>query len=428
MSNADTTAPLRIAIVGSGVAGLTAAYLLQHRHAVTVYEKLDRLGGHTNTVIVPNGPDSGTPVDTGFIVLNNKNYPLLTRLLSKLGCATRWSDMSFGFYSEDTGLAYAGTGLSGLFAQRRNVLSPWYLGFLRDIVRFCSQARKDLAENTLGDMTLTQYLLSRNCSHRAIRFYIIPMGAAIWSAPYADMMNFPAATMLRFWDNHGLLSTEDRPKWQTVVGGSSAYVEALRRSFSGTMVTKGAIQSVERTGQGVQLRFASGAVEEFDRVIMAAHADESLKLLADPSEAERSLLGAWRYQPNRTVLHTDISFLPANRRAWASWNYTEPLNAPPSQPVPVTYWMNLLQGLKTREQYCVTLNPHRPIHPGRIVYETNYTHPVFDAKAVAAQQQLPSLNGVRNTYFCGSYFGHGFHEDAVRSGVAAAKQFGVDFT
>ena len=334
--------------------------------------------------------------------------------------------MSFGSFSELTGLTDAGTGFDGMFADRLNLLRPSYYGFLRAIIRFCRRARADLKAGTLGDLTLGDYLKREKVLDAAIRHYIIPMGAAIWSAPHRDMLAFPAATLLRFWENHGLLSTEDRPRWQTVVGGSCSYVRAIQSTFRGAIHLGARIAHVAREDNAAVVRLQDGREHRVDKVVLAAHADESLKLLADPSREEKELLGAWSYQPNHTVLHTDVSFLPPNRKAWASWNYIEPREVNHGRAVPVTYWMNLLQGLTTREQYCVTLNPHRPIPHARIIREIEYTHPVFNSAAVATQPKLPTLNGVRNTYFCGSYFGYGFHEDAVRSGLDVAKLFGID--
>lgn len=422
----ETAPGQKIAVIGAGVAGLTAAWLLQRRHHVTVFEKADRLGGHTNTVEIPDGPDAGTPVDTGFIVCNDRNYPLLHKLLDQLGVAWRWSDMSFGYCSRETGLQYAGTGINGLFAQRRHLLSPSFWSLLREIMRFCSVARADLAAGNLGTETLADFLARHRISEAAIRDYIIPMGAAIWSATQNNMMGFPAASLLKFWENHGLLSTKDRPTWQTVVGGSHAYVKAMRAQSKATFVLHAHIAHLTRHAEDVLVRFADASFQRFDHVVVATHANEALPLLGDPTADEQRLLSPWRYQLNRTLLHTDISVMPPLRRAWASWNYVRPARADHDRPVPVTYDMNRLQGLRTREQYLVTLNPPDDIDPKRIVRTIDYMHPVYDNAAVATQAELPKLVGANRTSFCGSYFGHGFHEDAVRSGVAVAKQFGEE--
>lgn len=418
---------LKIVVIGAGVAGLTAAWLLQRRHHVTLLEKNNYAGGHTHTVIIPEGPDAGTPVDTGFIVLNDRNYPLLHRLLADLGCPTRWSNMSFSYWDKGSGLQYAGTSLNGLFAQRVNLFRPAFYSLLREIVRFCRLARRALHGATLGPLTLQQFLERERISPAAARDYIVPMSAAIWSAPQEDMHRFPARTLLRFWENHGLLSLENRPRWQTIVGGSHSYVNAMLLNFRGRVRLNSRLRCVRRTPQGAEVEFEDGSRETFDRVVLAAHADESLKLLDDPSPTESRLLGAWQYRRNQTILHTDTSLLPPLRRAWASWNYLREPGASATAPVTVTYWMNLLQGLRTRRTYCVTLNPHRPIDDRHVIRALAYDHPVYSPEAVAIQAELPTLNGPRNRYFCGSYFGYGFHEDAVRSGVAAANLLGIDF-
>ena len=420
-------ARLRIAVVGSGAAGLTAAWLLQRRHDVAVFEQEPRPGGHTNTIEIPDGPDAGTPVDTGFIVMNNRNYPLLTRLLAELGCATRWSDMSFGFSSEKTGLAYAGTGLGGLLAQPANLLRPSFWGLWREVARFCRTARATLSEGTLGGQSLGDFLAAHRIAEPAVRQYILPMAAAIWSAPQDGLLAFPAESLLSFWENHGLLALEDRPRWQTVVGGSWSYVKAIRQVLGDRLRTGAPVDAVRRDATGAHLQFRGGGEARFDRVVLATHADQALRLLADPSPDEHRLLGAWRYARNLTVLHTDESFMPRVRRAWASWNYVEERDQLPGRAVPVTYWMNNLQGLRTQRTYLVTLNPSRAPRNGTTVKEFVYEHPQYTAAAVATQAQLPLLNGLRNTVYCGSYFGHGFHEDAVRSGVAAAARLGVDW-
>lgn len=416
----------RIAVVGSGVAGLTVAYLAQQRHRITLWEKNDYVGGHTNTVLLPSGPDAGTPVDTGFIVLNDKTYPLFTRLLARLGCNTQDGDMSFGFFSEETGLQYAGTGFNGLFAQRRNLLNPRYLSLLREIMRFCGRAQVDLRENRLAGVTVGDYLGRCGYSPMLRSCYILPMAAAIWSASQRDMDAFPAEMLIRFWDNHGLLSLQDRPRWMTVAGGSQTYVRKILSTFTGEVRLGSSPAHVRREAEGVVIRTRDGAEHRYDAVVLAAHADESLALLADPSDAERRLLGAWRYQENRTVLHTDAGVMPPNPRAWASWNYVHRRGFSESDPVPVTYHMNRLQRLQTQQPYFVTLNAGATVRPDRIVREFTYLHPLYTFGAMGSQAALPQLNGVRNTYFCGSYFGYGFHEDAVRSGVAVARALGTE--
>ena len=416
---------LNIAVIGGGVAGLTAALLLRERHRVTLFEKNDYIGGHTNTVAITDGPDAGTPVDTGFIVLNNKTYPLFNRLLKRLDCPIRDSDMSFGYSDERTGLQYAGTGIGGLFAQRRNLFSPGHWQFLRGIARFCRTARADLAAGRLAGLTVGQYLDAQGVSARVREAYILPMAGAIWSSSLRDIAGFPAEMMVRFWENHGLLSLEDRPQWQTVVGGSQAYVRKALTLLAGAYRVNAGVESVTRRPSGVLVQPRGHAAQEFDAVVLAAHADESLRMLADPSPDEQRLLGAWRYLSNHTVLHSDDALMPPNRRAWASWNYRRHAGLDAATPVTLTYHMNRLQGLQTARAYFVSLNSPRPPRPDTVVREIHYTHPLFTFDALRAQDQLPRLNGGNRTFFCGSYFGYGFHEDAVRSGAAVAQQFGI---
>jgi predicted NAD/FAD-binding protein len=418
--------PKRIAVIGAGVAGLTAAWLLQRKHHVTVFEKNRYAGGHTNTVVLEEGPDAGTPVDTGFIVLNNKTYPLFNQLLARLRCPTRTSDMSFAFYDEASGLQYAGTGLNGLFAQRRNLVSLSYLGMLREMGRFCARSRRDLHAGALSGRTVGEYLSACRYSPMLRNCYILPMAGAIWSAAYRDLDEFPAEMLMRFWENHGLLSLRDRPTWMTVEGGSQRYVRAILADFRGRVELGASVAHVRREADAVVVHDTERGDLRFDYAVLGAHADESLRLLADPSDAERALLGAWRYQENRTVLHTDPSVMPPNRRAWASWNYVHGRDATADQPVSVTYHMNRLQGLRTTQPYFVTLNNGHRVRREKIVREILYTHPLFDFGAMASQASLPDLNGVRRTYYCGSYFGYGFHEDAVRSAVHVARSFGID--
>ena len=413
----------RYAIVGAGVAGITAAHLLQRVASVTLYEKNARLGGHTNTIVIEDGPDAGTPVDTGFIVLNDRTYPLLHQLLDDLDCPVRSSDMSFGYCSEKTGFFYAGTNLAGLFAQRRNLLRPSYYRFLAEILRFGRDGIRDLDAGTVGDQTLGTYV--RHLHPDTVTRYIIPMAAAIWSATQNDILQFPARTLLAFWRNHGLLALNDRPQWQTVAGGSHAYVKAFARSFCGVVRLRANLAHIRRHPDRVELVHRDGETESYDGVILATHADEALALLADPTPDERRLLGPWRYQENRTLLHTDTSFPPARRAAWASWNYYDRLDTRPDSPVPVTYHMNRLQGLRTVEDYLVTLNPDREPARGTLVRDILYHHPVFTNEAVATQPPLPTLQGVHRTWFCGSYFGYGFHEDAVRSAFDLAALHGA---
>lgn len=417
---------LNIAVIGSGAAGMTAAWLLRQKHDVTVLEADGRVGGHTSTVVIPDGPDAGAAVDTGFIVFNDRNYPTLLKLFARLGVESRWSDMSFGYFSERDGLNYCASDVNGLFCQRSNLLKPSYWKMWSEVFRFWRVARESLAAGTLGSKTMGEFLTEQKISQAAIDRCILPMGAAIWSATMAGMLEFPAESELRFWENHGLLSLKDRPRWKTVVGGSHSYMKAMLREFAKPPVTGVKISCVRRDEHGAAIHMQDGSVARFDRVVLATHADQALRLLADASAEERRLLGVWSYSKNKTILHTDTSLMPHNRRAWASWNYVEEKADPATRAVPVTYWMNRLQGLRTSHEYLVTLNPSRTVREECVVREFDYEHPQFTGAAVKSQAELPKLNGVRNTFFCGSYFGYGFHEDAVKSGAAVAKQFGIE--
>lgn len=416
---------MKVAVIGSGVAGVVAAWELSKAGwEVVLYEKEGRLGGHTHTVVVEDGPDAGTPVDTGFIVCNDRTYPNFHRFLAELGVAWRWSDMSFGYHDENTGLQYAGTDLSGLFAQRGNALSPSFWRLLAGIVRFNAPALADLERGALSGLTLGEYLARRGFGRAFTEHYILPIGAAIWSTGLDGMLAFPAETFVRFFKNHGLLSLTDRARWQTVVGGSHSYLKAFRARFKGEILSGAPVESLRRLGEGgVEVRARGAAPRRFDRAVVAAHADEALALLDDPSPEERELLGAWSYSKNRVLLHNDAALMPSNPRAWASWNYRRARGEDGSGPASLTYDMNRLQGLKTARPWLVTLNPRREPAPGTLVREFSYAHPVYTFRSLRTQARLPALNGARATWFCGSYFGYGFHEDAVKSALAAARDF-----
>jgi predicted NAD/FAD-binding protein len=417
---------LKIAVIGGGVAGITASYLLQRRHAVTLYEKNDYVGGHTHTIVIEDGPDAGTPVDTGFIVLNDRTYPLFNRFLSQLEVPLRKAQMSFSYHCRQTGLQYASSNFNTIFAQRSNLLNPSFWYMLLGITRLNSKTRQKLNRGQLEGLSLGEYLEREGFSQKLIEAYLIPMAAAIWSTPDVKMMDFPAEAFFRFFENHGLLTLTDQPQWYVVEGGSHAYVTAFLDSFTGQALTNHGVTSVRRTDSGPVVRFDDGREERYDRVVIAAHANEAYHMLADPSPDESRLLSPWQYANNHTVLHTDISLLPPNRRAWASWNYVRERDVESESPVTVTYHMNRLQSLKTENNYCVTLNPVKPIPGEYIIREIEYTHPMFTFDALKTQQDLPGLNGQNNTSFCGSYFGYGFHEDAVRSAVRVAEEFGID--
>lgn len=410
---------MRIAIVGAGVSGLVTAHLLHGEHDITVFEASDYAGGHTNTIRV-SGPDADLDVDTGFIVFNAKNYPNFERLLRDLGVAWQPSDMSFGV-SDGTGdFEYASTSPNGLFANRGNIVRPWFHRMLADVRRFQRLAPLLLASEE--NPSLAAWLREHRFSRPFVERLIVPQAAAVWSAAPAQMETFPARFLLQFFDNHGMLTLRDRPEWRTVAGGSQRYVQAMTAPWHDRIRLATPVRSIERDDDGVTIVPVHGAAERFDHVILGTHADRSLRMLAEPTQDERDVLGAFAYQPNEAVLHTDTRLLPTRRRAWASWNYH--LRPEATGPPAVTYHMNRLQSLRTREQYCVTLNRTEAIDPDRILRAIPYWHPVFTAGSVAAQKRWGDLAGVRRTHYCGAYWGWGFHEDGVVSAIRVARALG----
>jgi uncharacterized protein len=407
-----------IAVVGGGVAGIVAAHLLQKTHQVTLFEQGEYLGGHTHTITIPEGPDAGTPVDTGFIVFNEATYPHFIGFLAELGVESRLTEMSFGFHCLETGFVYAGNTLNGVFAQRTNLLKPQFYRFLLEIGRFCRQGKVDIGSSKdLG--SLEEYVRRHQFLPFMVDNYLKPMAAAIWSTPTAEVTAFPARAFLLFFKNHGLLDLWNRPAWRTVAGGSNSYVKAFTASFTGTVHLNTKIWRIFRTENGVQVHFADRLHETFDQVVLATHADQTLRLLGDPTPEETRLLGPWQYEENNTVLHTDLSVLPPMRRAWSCWNFRREGSGATTQPAYVTYAMNLLQGLTTSKQYLVTLNRPSAYDEKQVIARMVYHHPTYTNASMATQVSLAILNGVRNTWFCGSYFGYGFHEDAVRSSYQA---------
>jgi predicted NAD/FAD-binding protein len=411
----------RIAVIGSGVAGLSCAWLLSQRHDVTLYEREDRLGGHAHTVTV-EGRNGRFPVDTGFIVYNERTYPNLTALFAHLAVPTQESDMSFAASLRGGALEYAGTGLNGLFGQRRNLFRARFWSMLRDLRRLYRDAPSDPVRREADHVSLGDWLAEKGYGRALTEDHILPMAAAIWSGPPARMLAYPAAAFLKFFDNHGLLRLRDRPVWRTVTGGSEQYVRRLTASFRGRIRKGTGIGSVRRAADAVVLQDVEGGCERFDHVVIASHAHQALAMLADASPDERALLGAFGTSRNRAVLHADQALMPKRKAVWASWNFIggSTGDAPPC----VTYWMNSLQGLPGQAPTFITLNPTRAPAAGSILREQDWDHPVFDTASMQAQRRLWSLQGVRRTWFCGAWFGAGFHEDGVQAGLAVAEDLG----
>lgn len=412
---------MKIAIIGSGISGLTAAYLLNRQHAISVFEASDWIGGHTHTVDV-QVDGRHYAIDTGFIVFNDWTYPNFIELLKQLGVTYQPTEMSFSVCDPLTATEYNGNTLNSLFAQRRKLLSPAFWGMLRDILRFNREAVDDLQQQRIAsDLSLGSYLRQRGYGERFIQHYIVPMGAAIWSMSLADMLNFPLQFFLRFFKNHGLLSVTDRPQWQVIQGGSRSYVAPLSAAFAERIRLQCKVIKVERDAEGVTIHSSAGT-ERFDKVVFACHSDQALRLLASPSMAEQEILGALPYADNDVVLHTDTRLLPKRPLAWASWNYR--LGGPTNQPAALTYNMNILQGLNSPTTFCVSLNQTAAIDPSQILARYTYAHPQYSLAGVAAQARWEELLGANHSYFCGAYWANGFHEDGVVSALRVARAFG----
>lgn len=411
----------KIAIIGAGIAGNTAAWLLQRDYDVTVFEAETRLGGHTRTSTIVR-PSGSYNVDTGFIVYNELTYPLFCQLLHELGVETQVSDMSFGVCCQKSGLEYGTRNLAAIFAQRQRLFSPRFLNVWREFRRF-SLTTATLAEQVPLTLTLGEYLSQQGYSTAFRDWFVVPMAAAIWSARAEAILNFPLATFLRFMHNHRMLQASGQPEWRTIKGGSRVYVDALYKRLRATVCSGVPVHSLRRQDNGVTLRTADGVAYHFDAVVFACHSTTALRLLADASLNERVILGAIRYQANLAILHGDSRVLPKRRAAWASWNYLVP--ADPSDRVAVTYDMNRLQKLNAAEPFLVTLNHEQGIDPRKIYERVQYEHPIFDVSAIQAQQRWAEISGQRSTYYAGAYWRFGFHEDGVWSAhrvVAQLKQ------
>jgi len=422
---AVTTGPqrLKIAVVGSGISGASAAWALRDLHDVTLYEAEKRPGGHTATVDIDY---DGTPisVDTGFIVYNELNYPNLTALFDHLGVRTNVSDMSFALSLDRGKLEWGGDSLSTLFAQKRNLLRPSFLLMLREILRFNRICLQDRAKGHLASRSIGDYLDWRGFSPGFMNNYLVPMAAAIWSTPAKQMLEFPATYFVNFFDNHRLIYTE-RPAWRTVAGGSRNYLDRLLAPLGDRVRLDSGVVSIRRGTHGVDILDTSGRTESYDRVILACHTDQALRMLDRPTSQERDILSAIPYGPNRVVLHRDEQLMPVRKKVWASWNYLRSSDQRNDANVAVSYWMNRLQGIDPEKPLFVTLNPDREPHPDLVFGEYSYDHPQFGTDAMEVQARLKSIQGDNNTYFAGAWTGYGFHEDGLTSGIAAAEALGA---
>lgn len=408
---------MKIAIIGAGISGLTCAYHLQDRHDLTLFEANDYAGGHTDTHTLTIEGRS-VNVDTGFIVFNEHNYPNFTQMLQSLGVRWHNTDMSFSVTNELNGLAYGATGLNRLFAQRRNLVSPRFYRMLWDINRFYREAPA-LLESTDNEQTLGDYLRTNAYSEIFVNDHIIPMACALWSGAAEIIEQFPARYFVSFMANHRMLQVNGRPQWRTVTGGSSQYVKALLGRVNATVHLSSPVESVSRNASGVTIRVRGQEAQRFDQVIFACHSDQALALLKQPTEAERSVLGAIAYQPNSVTLHCDERLMPGPKAAWASWNARIPRAG--AERCSVSYWMNLLQGIPVKTPLIVSLNSEPHIDPEKVFLTRNYEHPVYTRDTLIAQSRWAEISGANHSHFCGAYWGWGFHEDGVRSALAVVQ-------
>ena len=415
---------MKIAIIGSGISGLTSAYLLNKKHDITLFEKNSYVGGHTHTHEIEYN-DQKLFIDSGFIVYNERTYPNFIKILDQLGVERQITRMGFSVKSSKINLEYSGHSLNGLFAQRSNLFSPSYLNMLRTMLRFNKESRKDL--NSLNpNLTLGGYLKVNNYSKIFIQNFIIPIGAAVWSTSPTNMMDIPAIFFIRFFENHGMLQILDRPKWWVIKGGSKSYVEKIIKNFKDRILLSTPVHSVTRIKNKINISYGSldRKEEVFDSVIFATHSNQSLKILNDPSELEKTILGSLPYQKNDAILHYDESILPKRKNAWSSWNYL--LDKDSTKPISLTYNMNILQSLSSSRTFCVSLNSKDLIDPNKILKRLNYEHPLFTLEGLKAQKRKHEISGKRNTFYCGAYWRNGFHEDGVVSALDVCKNFGEE--
>jgi predicted NAD/FAD-binding protein len=411
---------MRIAIVGTGISGMVAAYLLHAEHKLVVYEANDYIGGHTNTVEI-EAHGRRYAIDTGFIVYNELNYPNFSALIGQLGIESQPAPMSFSVRCEQTGLEYSPTTLNALFAQRRNLLNPRFWRMVADIFRFRKESA-ELLRPEAPNVTLRDYLHGKHYSRAFMEHFLIPMGAAIWSADPISFQEFPARFFCRFFHRQGFLNVRNQPQWRTICTGAQRYVEALTRPYRGAVRLGTPVTAIRRYPDRVEVTAANVPPEKFDQVILATHSDQALRLLVDATRDERRVLGAIPYQENETVLHTDETLLPRFRLARAAWNYHVPEDSRTG--ATVTYSMNRLQRLEAPEEFCVTLNATETIASAKILRRTIYHHPVYTPAALDAQMEFDIINGTNRTYFCGAYWGYGFHEDGVNSAIDVGRYFG----
>jgi len=421
-----------LAIIGTGISGLGCAHFLQHRYQLTLYEKSDYVGGHSNTVRVDDG-ERQVSIDTGFMTYNEVTYPNLTRLFRELGVASRASSMSFSVQHLPARLEFSGSSLNHLFGQRRNLFRPQFWKMLLQINRFNQEAVAAIESPARQGQSLGEYVSQRNYGEQFLNYYLLPMSCAVWSSPPDRMLQFPAMTLLRFFHNHGFLGLHTQHPWRTVLGGAAAYVDKLIGPFRDRVYLKRGAVAVRRHGKGnsdgngVQVTDEAGHSAHYDRVILACHADQALRLLSDADQHERDVLGQFAYQPNTALLHTDAKVMPRTARCWSSWNYRVSFDTQGRATPSTVYWINRLQGIDTPRNYFVSINGEQQLQPDSIVQRIHYEHPLFSDGAIRAQSQLPQLNQRHNgVYLCGSYFRYGFHEDALGSALQLSRLLAQD--